>query len=363
MRITALPAKRGDSLLIEYGDGVACGRILIDCGFKSAYTDAIRPALENLDGTKRFRLLVVTHVDLDHVNGVLAMFTDPSCPVSFDEVWFNTFEHLQGKRVVQPRLEQFGGPEGEELSQQLITKKVDWNRAFDGRAVTTTTPMEPIDEHLQVTVLSPTIEQLADLTPKWATECVNAGIKPGFQPAEPADVRSPFEEFGAPTVADVHQLAATRFEAEDSKSNGSTIALLLRHGRCRVLLTGDAANDQLVEAISPLARAAGGRLPLDLMQVPHHGSKGNLSKELLGLVDCQRFIVSTDGGSFGHPHDETIARILGFGGDHKKWLVFNYRARATRWRSQMLQQEFNYEIVIPSAGAVDGVVTVDLSDR
>jgi hypothetical protein len=118
-----------------------------------------------------------------------------------------------------------------------------------------------------------------------------------------------------------------------------------------------------VEAISPLARAAGGRLRLDLMQVPHHGSRGNLSKELLELVDCQRFLMSTDGSSFGHPHDETIARVLRFGGSHRKWLVFNYRDRATRWRSQTLKQEFGYDVIIPSADAVDGTVTVDLSER
>jgi beta-lactamase superfamily II metal-dependent hydrolase len=358
MKVSALPAKRGDSLLLEFGDGAHRGRILIDCGFKSSYTDSVRTRLATLEGDRKLDLLVVTHVDLDHINGVLEMFNDDTRPVTFDDVWFNSFEHLQGKRLVQDTFEGFGGPEGEELSAALIASNQPWNKAFDGHPVTTTSAMTPIRDGLTIKVLSPSAARLTALIPKWEQECMNAGIKPGVDATEPSG--SPFEAFGTLTVDEVRHHAETPFTAEGSESNGSTIAVLVEHEGQRALLTGDASAEQLIEAIRPLADAAGGRLPLDLMQVPHHGSRGNLSKELLELVDSRRYLVSTNGANHAHPHAESIARILVFGGDHGKELIFNYSQRGVPWLSSSLQEEFQYTVTMPSPSD-DGAVTVDLS--
>ncbi len=72
LAIEALPAERGDCLLIEYGEDAADPhRILIDCGPKLTYP-RLKARIEAIPkGKRHFELFVVTHVDDDHIGGAL----------------------------------------------------------------------------------------------------------------------------------------------------------------------------------------------------------------------------------------------------------------------------------------------------
>ena len=133
-----------------------------------------------------------------------------------------------------------------------------------------------------------------------------------------------FEEFGP---VDVDALAATPFRPDTSKTNASSIAFLFEFDGRRILFTGDGDDPRIVESLRPIARAEGGRLRLDALKVPHHGSAANISRELLELIDCPRYLISTNGERHGHPDPVAMARILVHGGESKE-LVFNYRRAA-----------------------------------
>ena len=51
---------------------------------------------------------------------------------------------------------------------------------------------------------------------------------------------------------------------------------------------------------------------LNLVKLAHHGSKGNISKEFLEIIDCNDFLFTTNGGIGGayHPDRKTIALIM-----------------------------------------------------
>jgi hypothetical protein len=53
-------------------------------------------------------------------------------------------------------------------------------------------------------------------------------------------------------------------------------------------------------------------LIVDYVKVSHHGSLNNTSQELLSLVSCNNYLISTNGGAAYHKHPsrETIARIV-----------------------------------------------------
>ena len=127
IELTMLPGKDGDCMLLSYGSGAGLRRVLIDAGRAATYP-LVKPVLAAL-GPQGVDLLVVTHVDQDHVLGVLAMFNDPD-RVPVGEVWFNGFDHL-----MDAELETFGPQDGEMLTTALMDQKVPWNRAFGGRAV------------------------------------------------------------------------------------------------------------------------------------------------------------------------------------------------------------------------------------
>ena len=70
-RIELLPARHGDCLLLEYGDAARPHRVLIDGGPIGAY-GALSQRLAALpDDERELELLVITHVDGDHIEGCL----------------------------------------------------------------------------------------------------------------------------------------------------------------------------------------------------------------------------------------------------------------------------------------------------
>ena len=101
-----------------------------------------------------------------------------------------------------------------------------------------------------------------------------------------------------------------------------------------------------------------GRLALDAFKLPHHGSSGNVSQELLELIECPRYLISTNGSYFQHPTAEAIARVLKFGGSDKT-LYFNYATAFTEvWADKALQRDYKYAAEYPAE--TEGTLVVTL---
>ena len=160
-----------------------------------------------------------------------------------------------------------------------------------------------------------------------------------------------------PDPLDVEVLAVPG-KTDTEVPNGSSIALLVEHEGRRVLLAGDAHPDTLVRSIASLARAEGGRLRVDLFKVSHHGSRGNVTRELVELLDCRRFAISTDGTRHGHPDPEAIARMLAFAPPGPRELHFNYASDRTRpWDDAALEGRWDY---VCRFGDPQGTLEVDV---
>src|SRR4051794_4758890 len=100
VRIHLLPAREGDCILVEYGDKRSPSRILIDGGTRGTSPQIVRA----LAGCGPLELIVVTHVDSDHIGGLVALFERGEAPRAAD-IWFNGYRHLSG-------LEEFGPVDG-----------------------------------------------------------------------------------------------------------------------------------------------------------------------------------------------------------------------------------------------------------
>ncbi len=345
-----LPAEHGDCLWMRWGeDADAPYHLLIDGGpidddVQTALRDRMAQQLGTGDDAGRLELLVVTHVDADHVGGILALVRD-GVDADIGDVWFNAWDHLP--------TDVLGARQGEELSDQLVGRTLPWNARFDGKAVAlpddgdAPLPTVSLPGGLTLTLLGPTRQRLRELAPQWLAECRKAGLVPGVPP-EPESV--------APDVLgderpDPELLAAKRFRPDTSKPNGSSIVLLAEHGDRRVLLCGDAFGTDVVAGLDRLARERGGRVPINVCKLPHHGSRANVSPDLVAAVRAGRYLFSTSGKQFKHPDPEAIARILV--ADHRDTveLAFNYRTRFTTvWDDRELRERYEYVTTYPAEG-------------
>lgn len=314
--IEMLPAQRGDAIWMTYGTKDAARHVLIDAGPENTLGTLV-PELERriraLPGrTNRVELLVVTHIDADHIQGVVALLSDPKRVPLFRDIWFNGFRHHQ---------ELLGALDAERLSAVLDQHPDHWNAAFDGHAVVVPDegplPVVDLPGGLRLTLLAPDRDAMLDLVPEWEETCRKAGIAPG---GGAPIVKKAFLRDELLGGFDPDLLASTRFSSDPSKANGAGIAFIAEYGGKRALLLADSPVKLLLRSLDRL-----GPRPhrFDVVKISHHGSRRNTSREFAEAVQAKKWLVSTDGAVFGHPDPECLARIV-VGQKRRPEFAFNY---------------------------------------
>jgi beta-lactamase superfamily II metal-dependent hydrolase len=358
-RIEMLPAEQGDALFIEYGSSRSPHRVIIDAGVRKT-SGLVKARIEELPKSKRhFDLLIVTHVDSDHIGGIPKLLADTSLGATFDDVWFNGWRHLQPDRL--------GSVEGEIFSAQLDNRGWNWNAAWDEKAVVVRPrgklPRRELPGGMWLTLLSPTRTKLEVLRDEWEKVVEEAGLEAGVQDE---NLEEAARRRGIPDLLgdrlDVEELAAVPLLPDKAPANGSTIAVLAEYGtgaeRRSCLLTGDAHPDAFEEGLRRLCRdRKEERIAVTALKVPHHGSRFNVSTAALDLIETDRYLFSTNGTQTKHPHLEGVARTIARGGGPT--LYFNYRSDFTApWDDRRLRRKYDYKTEYPTAGTTG--LTVDL---
>jgi metal-dependent hydrolase (beta-lactamase superfamily II) len=101
--IEVLPADRGDSLWIECRGAGRPWRLLFDGGMPETWTQ-LRDRIGTLDPHHRIiDLAVVSHIDADHMGGMLPFLSDTDLGVSFGDIWFNGLPQLPEPATGQER--------------------------------------------------------------------------------------------------------------------------------------------------------------------------------------------------------------------------------------------------------------------
>ncbi|MBO0132277.1 ComEC/Rec2 family competence protein [Agrobacterium burrii] len=348
LKLTMYPATDGDCLVVSWGDDLKVWNAIVDLG-RGATWKAVQPTFAAL---KNIELFTISHVDADHIAGAVPLVRETVPPFKPRRVWFNSLQQLE-RAANRNKFEAFSPADGEKLSQGI--SKFHWprNAEFESRVVSTDSPEAggwmDMGGGLKLLLLSPDDKSLAKMLPVWETALKEAGISP-FEPDMDDDEGSAgkFEAFGG--VPDVDTLAAVPFETDDKAANMTSIGFVAEYGGKRIMLAGDANSEVVETRLRPFADAEGGRFKVDLLKVSHHGSRKNTSPKLFQMIDCKAFAFSTDGSrSHGHPHPETIARILSNDPKRQKTLYFNYQGpHAKVWKNALLEAQWKYRPVFPS---------------
>ncbi|HMJ78415.1 MAG TPA: MBL fold metallo-hydrolase, partial [Iamia sp.] len=367
---TMLPADEGDAIWVEWGT-TERHRMIIDMGRSGRATRARLEALAPED--RHVELVVVTHVDADHIGGVLAGLVEgaPIEGLTFGDIWFNGRAHLDGRSVSRdPSKEHLGPAQGDRLSRWLVRRT--WNDGFERGPVVRTdrAPVRVLADGMRVTVIGPTTERLKGFTATWDVEMAKVekrrAAKATAAGVERLGRRTPPPRPTLPDCAALKGHAARTSTPDGSLANGSSICIVIEWGSRRVLLTGDAWGDEIASGMAAYAAQQDPPLslpvPVDLVKVPHHGSEGNVSDGWLTSVDAPCWAISTNGTKHYHPDARAITRILRC--NPSAHLVFNEPSTYNGWWTEhSWRTRFGYEV---SCGASNGITVrlpADSSER
>lgn len=356
IRIELVPAAFGDCLLIEYGNDAQMRRILIDAGLAKTYEESLLPRLKEIEGGKPvpLELLVVTHIDRDHICGILPLLREDPRMVKPKDIWFNGRHHLEPDTL--------GAKDGEALGALLIEQQLPWNLAFGADAAKAAVvpdkgdlPSFELAGGAVITLLSPYAHNLEQLAAEWDDTLGAWDQEPGaaVMSQEVDDVLGKRAPLRSISVADIREFSEATIKEDKARPNGSSIAFLFEYDDKRILFGADAFPSVVLRS---LERFSDQVVELDAFKMSHHGSMNNLTDELLAKVKCRRYLVSTNGASFGHPHPEALARVI-CATRSQKALCFNYSCPYTTvWDDPTTTHELHYEALFPSSDAAGFVL-------
>lgn len=354
--VEAVKAKNGDAIIFNYGSGVA----LIDGGPAGIWSRTLKPRLKEAVGPRALlNWLIVTHVDDDHIKGVLDMLDDPLLPngkeLEIRDMWFNSFDDVAGnglaslkaigERLIReltvpkerPQLLLESIQQGRDLRSKAGARGIRFNQS---KCIQLGEPKKKIADGIHFTVLGPSAQQLADFSKRW-----DKYLETGEQKSEGAKK----QRIG---------------NSDLSPTNLSSIVFLAEVGEKKILFTGDARSDHVLEGLKNQNLLDGsGKIRVDLIKVPHHGSYGNSSAEFYEKVTADHYLISTNGLKHKHPDLETLHWIvksrdlddeftIWFTYDPEELMPFGERSEIKDFIDMMKVSWPKATLVAPSAGEV-----------
>lgn len=293
MVIEILQAGTGDSIWVSHNKK----NIVIDGGKSTA---AIRARYDKMPQDEIIDLLVVTHIDSDHIAGIIALvkhMKENGEIHRLKQVWFNFPKNEE--------TDEYSLGEGNELTSFLLE--------IDGLCWNNNTS-ELLGSMIEVGEI-----RLHVLAP-------DHDVANEYKPKEP-------DELGV-RLDDWHNDLRTLIDNVDDDDideggpNSQSIIILAECEGKKLLLPGDSTPEELCDALQYYNKINGAPLELDFMKLPHHGSTRNVTKNILDEVTCSNFIISTKKNEkYYFPNKETIAKLI------------RYRERADK----AINVYFNYQ--------------------
>lgn len=366
MRLRVFHSDDGDCLLLSSSDG---HHALIDGGRSGSFQSETWRTLQSLARAKEpVDLVVVSHVDADHISGILWLanlvaewavhdyqvaegnnpgFPEPRTkrPPAIAELWHNawrdqledvadeieavavrvsdalrtaTLDSSTRDRPATELLEALDGlaesiPEGAELRRVVDDDTpIPRNTAFGDLVLLRSPPHVERLGKVRLTVIGPAKKHLERLRKDWKAwlesiqadgpietaapgSSPGAGIRAGVDLSAALAVKHADDERLVTTLAARATIIAKTDPRNVTPPNRASIMLLATEGTGSCLLTGDAAEEEILEGLEAAGRIQDGVFPCTVLKVQHHGSEHNLSREFAKTVIAEQYVFCADG--------------------------------------------------------------------
>ena len=313
-KIHALQAAFGDSLILEFGTAAQKRWVLIDGGPEGTYGGSLRKELKEIaDGGGALERVILSHVDGDHIVGLLELFSElrqQTAPIAVAELWHNSFAKTigngDGPNGIESRfktmLAAVAGAntvmsnsadevntieDGNKLRLDALALQMAINKDFQNGLVSLdTSPGVMTWGNLKVTIVGPTQVNLDNLKAAWIA----------WLDAHEDDAG------GDPMVAAM---------ADASKPNLSSIQIYVKDDQGNTaIFTGDGRGDHLLQGLGQANLLdANGAIHVNVLKLPHHGSDRNVTKAFFKKVTANHYIACANGKD-GNPDLSTLRWLV-----------------------------------------------------
>lgn len=302
INISLLQAYYGDCIFLSY-DGF---NVLIDGGTSRTYQDlhdrhnpdkALKKLVEQLQSdNQHIDLLVITHVDDDHIGGIKEWFENNYPADGFiREIWMNDNIELKDTGSLQNSPQKAGNllemwkEQGQHYRNDIVMGVEEDRGPF------------------HVRVLSPLPQYRNTVARKIQSILKNTGVNLSRYKTS------------------LMELYAEPWQSNPiSVENRASISLELSIPGEKVLMLGDAHVEDISVGLDYFYLNKDEQICYTAIKLPHHGSKNNFHPDFLKRVRANIFLVSTNGDYFNHPDKEVIAQIIC---NSDACIGFNYQNR------------------------------------
>ncbi len=330
-----LKAFNGDSILISTDKN----NILIDGGTKRSFYIYLKKEIDYLRKLdKKLDLVVLTHIDSDHIDGIIEMLKYEKKLIEegqiispiFKEIWFNAFE----KEIFSDDFSNETSYVGYKSFREILNSfhNINYNDylSIDNQIEYF------INSEIKITLLSPNDKKLNRLHHKYQEK-----IEDDFYTSYSKDIDKSIEE-----------LITLPFKKDKSEHNGASIAFILEYQTKKYLFLADAHIDLIEKSLKELGYTQKNPLKVEFIKLSHHGSKKNINQGFLDLVRSNKFIILTNGASHGHPDKEALSRVIlnkNRDFNEKLYFICNYETILEHHGfSDAEKKKYNFELIYKS---------------
>ena len=361
MKLTVFQSDKGDSLLLESTTGGnPPARMLVDGGMRNSYKAHVRAHLSEVP---ELDAVCVSHIDQDHISGVLQLLDDVvewrvfehqkkqgnpiakqpkfARPPAIKEIWHNGFSEQVGHNAgpveemlatsskilfgAKNSLGQLaamtrqdivtGTREGIQLSRRIATQQLNipLNQPSAGKLMLVRDGQQPIRlGPLRIHLIAPFASDVTKLRKEWnewlaANEGALQAIR---EKAQEDQERLGLTDFDACVGMLAMEARVLGDRSRVTTPNLASIMLLAEEGSQSALLTGDGHHEDILKGLERVGKlAAGGGLHVNILKVQHHGSEHNTNQKFCRRVTADNYVFCGN-GEHGNPDQAVVEAFI-----------------------------------------------------
>ena len=311
-------ARKGDCLLLHFGTKDEPGLVLIDGGPKSVYQPHLKPRLDEDQGGPRpsrasrpllVDLLMVSHVDDDHIQGILDLTKEEIVAkeahrprlLNVLSFWHNSFDEIidhEPDDLTASMKKQFGEAAVSGGGELPDAARLEVEEECSEHPEVVASSLKVLASIEQGFRLRTDAEKLGfPRNPEFGGKLIMAQRKWEGDATSPRGSDSPWWARWSPSWRRCTKSTSSGLKTSRRKGsrppqalaayidmhlpNLSSIVVLAEVGGKRMLLTGDARGDKILKGLQLTGLLGPGQdstMHVDLLKVPHHGSANNLDQ-------------------------------------------------------------------------------------